>query len=180
MKPGQDCAPSSPIVLVIDDCHVLDEPSTYDGLDFLLKHLPRQLRLVIASRRQPPLDLAFLHTKGWVTELGADALRFTGEEVSRFFEQKTGLHLPPETVQALEARTEGWVTALQLAAISVRSQADLLALLGDVHGDAGYLVGFLCEEVLSRQPEVVRSFLPGARGHREISFGRRRRCLSTR
>ena len=150
---------ASPIVLVIDDCHVLDEPSIYHGLDFLLKHLPRQLRLVIASRRQPPLDLALLRAKGRVTELGADELRFTGEEVFQFFEQKTGLQLTLETVQVLEARTEGWVTALQLAAISLRSEADLLGLLEHGHGDARYLVDYLCEEVLSRQPEDVYAFL---------------------
>ena len=147
------------LVLVIDDFHVVEDASIYQGLTFFLQHVPQNMHLVVASRREPVLDLAYLRAKGWVTELGADELRFTGEEISQFFSQTVGLQLPPEMVLALEQRTEGWIAALKLAAISLRNQPDPLTLLAGFHGDAHYLVDFLTEEVLHRQPEPVRQFL---------------------
>ena len=147
------------LVLVIDDFHVVEDASIYQGLTFFLQHVPQNMHLVVASRREPVLDLAYLRAKGWVTELGADELRFTGEEISQFFSQTVGLQLPPEMVLALEQRTEGWIAALKLAAISLRNQPDPLTLLAGFHGDAHYLVDFLSDEVLYRQPEDVRRFL---------------------
>ncbi|HNT26160.1 MAG TPA: LuxR C-terminal-related transcriptional regulator [Anaerolineales bacterium] len=147
------------IVLVLDDFHFVEDASIYHSLDFLLEHIPHNLHLVIASRREPALEIALLRTKGQVTELGADALRFTREEIAQFFHSKTGIQLPPETVLALETHSEGWVTALQLAAIALPNQPDPLALLINFQGDAHYLADFLAEEVLNRQPEDVQQFL---------------------
>ncbi len=147
------------IALVLDEFHVMEDAAVHQGLDFMLKHMPHHLHLIIASRTEPALDLAFLRAKGWVTELGADDLRFAGEEISRFFHQTMGLELPPETLQALEERSEGWITALQLAAISLRNQSDALTMLASLQGDAHVLVDFLSEEVLYRQSEQVRQFL---------------------
>jgi LuxR family transcriptional regulator, maltose regulon positive regulatory protein len=114
---------SEDIALVFDDFQALENPLALQGVGFLLKYLPPNLHLVIASRSEPKLDLAFLRAKGRVVEVGADELRFTGEEVERYFQQAVGLQLPPETIQTLEERTDGWITALQLAAISLRRQA---------------------------------------------------------
>jgi LuxR family maltose regulon positive regulatory protein len=150
---------SKDIALVLDDFQALENPLALQGVGFLLKYLPPNLRLVIASRSEPELDLAFLRAKGRVVEVGADELRFTGEEVERYFQQAVGLQLPSETVQTLEERTDGWITALQLAAISLRRQADPNAYLANLQGDAHYLVEFLAEEVLDRQPEEIRHFL---------------------
>jgi len=85
----------------------------------MLKHIPHNLHLVVASHCEPALDLAFLGAKGWAVEPGAGDLRFTGEEVALFFQQVMRLQLSLETVQALEDRTDGWITALQMAAISL-------------------------------------------------------------
>ena len=147
------------IILVLDDLHVVENASIYRNLRFLLKHLPRNLHVVIASRREPNLDLASLRAKGWVTDIGIDELRFSEEEISLFFFQIMGLHLTQTDVQALEERTEGWITPLKLAAISLGNRPDPTMLLTGFHGDARYLVDFLSEEVLSRQPEDVRRFL---------------------
>jgi LuxR family maltose regulon positive regulatory protein len=147
------------IALVMDELHVLEDPTIYRSLSFLLKYLPHNLHLLIASRSEPALDLAFLQVKGQVVELGADDLRFTSEEVRLFFEQTMGLQLSPETVLALEERTDGWITGLQIAAISLRHQANPKYVLASLQGDAHYLVDFLVEEVLDRQPEEVRQFL---------------------
>jgi LuxR family maltose regulon positive regulatory protein len=147
------------IALVLDDFQVLEEPMILQGVGFLLKYLPPTLHLIIASRSEPALDLAFLRAKGRVVEVGADELRFTSEEVERYFQQAVGLKLSPETVQALETRTDGWITSLQMAAISLKNQADPAILLANLQGNAYHLAGFLAEEILDRQPDEIRQFL---------------------
>jgi LuxR family maltose regulon positive regulatory protein len=147
------------MALVLDDFQVLENPVALQAIGFLLKYLPPNLHLVIASRSEPELDLAFLRAKGRVVELGADELRFTGEEVERYFQQAVGLQLSPETVQALEERTDGWIISLQMAAISLKNQADPETLLANLQGNAYHLAGFLAEEILDRQSEDIRQFL---------------------
>lgn len=147
------------LVLVLDDFQALDDVLILQSIGFLLKHLPQNLHLVIASRSEPALDLALFRAKGRVIELGAADLRFTGEEVGLFFQQAMRLELPAEVIQTLEKRTAGWITALQMAAVSLRHQADPATLLANLEGDAHFLVDFLAEEVLDRQPEEIRLFL---------------------
>lgn len=150
---------SKEIALVFDDFQDLENPLAHQGIGFLLQYLPPNLHVVIASRSEPELNLAFLRAKGRVIEVDADELCFTGEEINLYFQKAVGLKLLPETVQTLEERTDGWITALQLAAISLRRQADPNAYLANLQGDAHYLVEFLAEEVLDRQPEEIRNFL---------------------
>lgn len=150
---------SREFVLVLDDFHTLENPTILQGIGFLLKQLPPNLHLILASRNELTLDLAFLRAKGRVVELGVDDLRFTGEEIAQFFAHATGLQLPPETIALLEERTDGWITALQMAAISLRHQTEPNTLLANLQGHAHYLVDFLAEEVLDRQPEDIRQFL---------------------
>ncbi len=147
------------LILVLDDYHALEDPSIIAAFNFLLKNLPPNLHVVIASRSEPSLDLALLRARGQVTEVGADDLRLTHEEIGQFFNQTMRLHLPAEAIQTLEERTEGWVTGLQLAALSLRSPSDTSELLRGFHGDTRYLVDFLAHEVLDRQSEDVRQFL---------------------
>ena len=146
-------------VVVLDDFQVLENPVVLQGVGFLLKYLPSNLHVVIASRSEPELDLDFLRAKGRVIELDTDDLRFTGEEIEQYFEQAIGRRLPSETVQALEERSDGWITSLQMAAISVKNQADPATRLANLQGEAHHLAGFLAEEVLDRQPWEVRQFL---------------------
>ena len=150
---------SRDLCLVLDDFQVLENPLALQGIDFLLKYQPPNLHLLIASRGEPKLDLAFLRAKGRAVELGVDELRFTSDEVTRYFQQAIGQQLPPETIRALEERTAGWITALQLAAISLKNQADPEMLLAHLQGKAYYLAGFLAKEVFDRQPEEMRQFL---------------------
>jgi len=146
-------------ILVLDDFHALEHSAILQRIDFYLKRSPPNLHLIIASRSEPELDMAFLRAKGRVLELGADDLRFTGEEVVQYFQQTIGLELPPATVQALEERTDGWITSLQMAAISLKDQADPTTLLANLQGRSHYLSDFLAEEVLDRQPGEIRQFL---------------------
>jgi LuxR family maltose regulon positive regulatory protein len=144
---------------VYDDFHNLEDEVILHRLDFFLKHSPPNFHLIIASRSEPELDLAFLRAKGRVLELGIDDLRFTGEEVVQYFQQVIGQELPPETTQALQERTDGWITSLQMAAISLKEQADPATLLANLEGKSHYLSDFLAEEVLDRQPGEIRQFL---------------------
>ncbi|HVP21018.1 MAG TPA: LuxR C-terminal-related transcriptional regulator [Anaerolineaceae bacterium] len=147
------------MVLVVDDFQALEGQAIHQSASFLLKNLPGNLHVVIASRVEPALDLAFLRGKGRVTDLGAADLRFTDEEIGLFFQQTMGLRLPAETIHALEQRTVGWVTALQMAALSIRNHPEPGKLLANLKGDVRYLVDFLAEEVLDHQPEEIRQFL---------------------
>jgi LuxR family maltose regulon positive regulatory protein len=150
---------SEPIVLVLDDVHLVTAGAIYDDIAFLLDHLPQQLSLVIATRADPPLPIARLRARGQLTELRADDLRFTAEEVAIFLNGVMGLGLEPEDVAALEARTEGWISGLHLAALSMQGRGDAHAFVQAFTGGHHYILEYLIEEVLSRQPEPVQRFL---------------------
>ena len=147
------------VVLVLDDYHVIDAREVQDGMAFLLEHLPAQLHLVIAGRADPPLPLARLRGRGEFVELRAADLRFTPEEAAGYLNQVMGLALTAADVAALEERTEGWIAALQLAALSLQGRDDVAGFIADFAGDDRYIVDYLAEEVLQRQPEPVQQFL---------------------
>jgi LuxR family maltose regulon positive regulatory protein len=152
-------AGSNDIVLVLDDYHVVDGPDVQVGMAFLLEHLPPKLHVVIASRADPALTLARLRARGELAEIRAADLRFTPDEAAAYLNEVMGLDLGASDVAALEARTEGWVAALQLAALSMQGRGDIAGFIASFAGDDRYIVDYLAEEVLQRQPEHVRSFL---------------------
>ena len=147
------------LILVLDEFQVLEDESILQSLNFILKHLPRNLHLIISSRTEPALDLAVLRAKGKVIELGADELRFTNEETASFFNVVTDLQLSPETVAILEENTDGWITGIQMAAISLRHSSEANILQANLKGDIHHIYDFLADEVLNRQPEEIRQFL---------------------
>ena len=147
------------VVLVLDDYHVVDAQTVHDGMAFLLEHLPPQLHLVIATRADPALPLARLRAGGKLLEIRAADLRFTPDEAAAYLNEVMGLALTARDVAALEGRTEGWIAALQLAAISMQGRDDVTSFIAGFAGDDRYIVDYLIEEVLRRQPEGVRSFL---------------------
>jgi LuxR family maltose regulon positive regulatory protein len=147
------------IVLVLDDYHVVDAPDVQYGMAFLLDHLPPQMHLVIATRADPALPLARLRARGELVEIRAADLRFTPGEAAAYLNEAMGLALTASDVTALERRTEGWIAALQLAALSMRGRDDMAGFIASFAGDDRYIVDYLVEEVLQRQPEAVRSFL---------------------
>ena len=147
------------IVLVLDDYHVVDAHDIQDGMAFLLEHLPPQIHLVIATRADPALPLARLRARGELVEIRAADLRFTPDEAAAYLNEVMGLDLAARDVAALEGRTEGWIAALQLAALSMQGRDDVAGFIAGFAGDDRYIVDYLVEEVLQRQPERVRSFL---------------------
>src|SRR2546421_85103 len=146
-------------VLVLDDYHVIDAKPVDQALAYLVEHLPPQMHLVIATREDPDLPLARLRARGHLTELRATDLRFTASEAAGFLTQVMGLNLSTEDIAALEDRTEGWIAGLQLAALSMQGHHDVAAFIRAFAGDHRYIVDYLVEEVLQRQPEPVRRFL---------------------
>jgi LuxR family maltose regulon positive regulatory protein len=152
-------------ILVLDDYHVIDTNpvdatmSVDEVLTFLLEHLPPQVHLVIATREDPPLPLARYRAQGKLTELRATDLRFTPTEAAEFLNREMNLNLAAEDVAALENRTEGWITGIQLAAISIKGHPDAAGFIQSFTGSHHFVLDYLVEEVLQRQPEHIRSFL---------------------
>jgi LuxR family maltose regulon positive regulatory protein len=147
------------IVLVLDDYHVIDARDVQDAMAFLLDHLPPRLHVAIASRTDPVLPLARLRARGELVEIRAAELRFTPDEAAAYLNEMMGLQLTVRDVAALEGRTEGWIAALQLAALSMQGRDDLAGFIAGFAGDDRYVVDYLVEEVLQRQPEHVQHFL---------------------
>jgi LuxR family maltose regulon positive regulatory protein len=145
--------------LILDDFHVIDAPPVHSATAFLLEHMPPQMHLVIASRSDPPLPLIRLRGRGESVELRAPDLRFTADEAADFLSDVMDLELSPEHMAALETRTEGWIAGLQLAALSMQGRDDVSGFISAFTGDDRYIVDYLVEEVLQRQPERIRSFL---------------------
>jgi LuxR family maltose regulon positive regulatory protein len=150
---------SNDVVLVLDDYHVIEARDVQEGMAFLLEHLPPQIHLVIASRADPALPLARLRGRGQLVEIRAADLRFTPTEAAAYLNEVMGLVLTAPDVAALEGRTEGWIAALQLAALSMQGREDVAGFIAGFAGDDRYIVDFLAEEVLQRQPGHVQQFL---------------------
>ncbi len=145
--------------LVVDDYHLIEAPTVHASMGFLLDRLPPGLRLVVASRADPPLPLARLRANGQLAELRAADLRFTLAETAAFLREATGLDLPLASVAALQDRTEGWAAGVQLAALSLQGHADPAGFVATFAGSHRYVLDYLTEEVLARQPEQVVRFL---------------------
>jgi ATP/maltotriose-dependent transcriptional regulator MalT len=150
---------SHDLVLVLDDYHVIDAGEIHNGVAFLLDHVPPRMHLIIASRADPALPLARLRARAELVEVRAADLRFTPEEAAAYLNEVMGLELTAQDVAALEERTEGWIAALQLAALSMQGREDVAGFIAGFAGDDRYIVDYLVEEVLQRQPADVRRFL---------------------
>lgn len=145
--------------LVLDDYHVIEAQPVSDVLAFLLVHLPPQLHLIIATREDPPLPLARLRARGQLTELRVTDLRFTSAEAADFLNRVMGLALAADDITALDVRTEGWIAGLQLAALSMQGRDDPADFIQSFTGSHHFVMDYLVEEVLQRQPAEVQTFL---------------------
>ncbi len=156
---------SHPFALVLDDYHVISAKPVHDALGFILDHLPQHMHLVMLTRADPPLPLARLRARDQMIEIRADDLRFTSDETAAFLNQVMDLALSTDDMSALEQRTEGWIAGLQLAALAIQSPGsmqrtkDIGGFIAAFTGSHRYVADYLAEEVLSRQPDLVRSFL---------------------
>ena len=152
---------SDQIVLVLDDYHVIDAHDVHQGMAFLLEHLPPQIHVVIATRADPPLPLGSLRGRAELVEIRSADLRFTPDEARAYLNEVMDLNLTAQDVAALEGRTEGWIAALQLAALSIQGRDDVAGFIAGFAGDDRYIVDYLVEEVLQRQQASLQSHAPG-------------------
>jgi LuxR family maltose regulon positive regulatory protein len=150
---------STAAVLVLDDYHAIEAPPTHRALATLVEHLPPQVHLLIATRADPPLPLARLRAGRQLSELRAADLRFSVEEASAFLTAVMGLSLSEADIAALEARTEGWIAGLQLAALAMRDRSDLASFIDSFTGSNRFVMHYLAEEVFARQPSHLQTFL---------------------
>ncbi len=147
------------LALVLDDFHVIDDRQVHEGMAFFVDRLPPHVHLVIASRTDPPLPLARLRARGELIEIRAADLRFTADEAAAYFKDVMALDLAAGELAILTGRTEGWIAALQLAALSMQGRDNVGEFIKGFAGDDRYIVDYLVEEVLQRQPKHVREFL---------------------
>ncbi|MBL7202287.1 MAG: tetratricopeptide repeat protein [Anaerolineae bacterium] len=146
-------------VLVLGDYHLISAQPVHDGLTYLLAHLPDGVHLAIATRADPPLRIARLRRRGQVNELRQADLRFTGHQASAFLNEAMGLGLSADDVAALTARTEGWISGLQMAAASLMGQDEPTRFIHAFTGSDRHVLDYLVEEVLHRQPDHIQTFL---------------------
>jgi LuxR family transcriptional regulator, maltose regulon positive regulatory protein len=147
------------LALVLDDYHLIESQAVHESLAFLLEHLPEGLRLILASRSDPPLPLARFRASGQLSEVRVAELRFTRAEAGALLREASGSDLPEDVVSALVVRTEGWAAGLQLAALSLRGRPDVGGFVAAFTGSHRYVLDYLAEEVLERQSAPVRGFL---------------------
>ncbi len=146
-------------LLVLDDYHVVDSKAVDQALTFLVDHQPARMHLVITTREDPSIPLARLRVRGQLTEVRAADLRFTPSEAAEFLNRVMGLKLSEEDISALEARTEGWIAGLQMAALSMQGLPDAANFIQSFTGSHRFVLDYLLEEVLHRQPAEVQTFL---------------------
>ncbi|MEJ2709803.1 MAG: LuxR C-terminal-related transcriptional regulator [Anaerolineales bacterium] len=138
------------LFLVLDDYHSLQNQAVHRQLN---------VHLVIVTREDPPLPLSRLRAQGQVLEIRQSDLRFTHQEVADFLHTSFGLKISAEDVQALAKRTEGWAVGLHMAALSLQNTADKHAFVQSFKGSHRFILDYLLEEVLERQPDHLRAFL---------------------
>jgi LuxR family transcriptional regulator, maltose regulon positive regulatory protein len=149
----------APLVLVLDDYHLVTEGSCHQSVGFFLDHLPANVHVVVSTRADPPLQLARMRARGELAELRVAELQFTYEEASELLNASMGLGLAAEDVQRLVERTEGWPAGLLLAGLSLRGREDPSGFIASFQGHNRHVADFLSAEVLERQPAEIRRFL---------------------
>ena len=148
-----------PYVLILDDYQFVTEHAVHETITYLLDHVPANMHLVISTRADPPLQLGRLRAHGQMMELRTQDLRFTSEEATEFLNEVMRLGLSMEDIEALETRTEGWVVGLKMVALSLKEHEDASAFIRAFSGSHRYVLDYLVEEVLKRQPAHVKTFL---------------------
>lgn len=152
---------AEPVALALDDYHLIVADAVHEALAYLLDHLGPNLRLILLTRTDPPLPLARLRARGELVEIRAADLRFDLADTTTLLNDQLGLNLSADALASLDARTEGWVTGLHLAALSLRDRSaeERAAFVHAFSGSQRYIIDFLTEEVLGQEPDPIRDFL---------------------
>jgi LuxR family transcriptional regulator, maltose regulon positive regulatory protein len=148
-----------PFIVALDDFHAIQNPLIHQQINAVLEYQPRHMHLVIISREDPPLPISRWRAQGQVTEIRQADLCFSQQEAGEFLRRTTGLTFAAEDVEALARRTEGWVVGLQMAALSLQGEPDVKGFIRSFTGSQRYILDYLMEEVLSKQPAAMQEFL---------------------
>jgi LuxR family maltose regulon positive regulatory protein len=155
----------NPLCLILDDYHHIRNPAVHQSIAFLLEHAPSQFHVILASRIDPPLPLALLRGRGQLVEIRLNDLRFSTQDADNFLNSGMGLDLPIQAVEALNQKTEGWISGLKMAALSLQEAASLQDrkrmedFISSFSGTNRFILDYLIEEVLSQQPAEIQDFL---------------------
>ena len=147
------------VALVLDDYHAIEAETVHNSVRYLLKYPPPGLHLAIASRSDPPLRLARSRALGRLTEIRAADLRFTTSEAAELLRRMAGSDITDVVAMSLTNRTEGWAAGLHLAGLSLEGRVDAESFVEGFSGSHRFVLDYLTEEVLDRQPAAIRDFL---------------------
>ncbi|MFN2118657.1 MAG: LuxR C-terminal-related transcriptional regulator [Candidatus Promineifilaceae bacterium] len=147
------------IVMVLDDYHLINNEAIHHALTYLLEHQPPRLHLVITTREDPPLPLSRWRARGELIEIREQDLRFNTLETTTLFNEIIQLNLTADQIEILRSKTEGWISGLQLAALSMRGQEDVEHFVHSFAGSNRFILDYLMEEVFQQQSPEVQDFL---------------------
>ncbi|MEM7133691.1 MAG: LuxR C-terminal-related transcriptional regulator [Chloroflexota bacterium] len=150
--------PQNQCLLILDDYHLINNPSIHEAVTFLVENSPPRFHLLLLSRIDPPLPLSRWRVRRQLTEIRVDDLRFTAAECALLLNEQLGLVLTLEQIEELAGRTEGWAAALQLATISMQDRDDLAEFIASFSGSHHFVLDYLTDEVLDKQPVPRREF----------------------
>ncbi|HEX2912693.1 MAG TPA: LuxR C-terminal-related transcriptional regulator [Chloroflexia bacterium] len=150
---------SQHIVIVLDDYHLIENETIQRDMAYLLERLPATVHLILTSRTDPPFPLARMRVRGELQEIRAFDLRFDSQEADTFLSRVMNLKLSEQELETLEGKTEGWVAGLQLAALGMQGSKNTSAFIEAFKGSHHFMLDYLTEEVLQRQPPEVQHFL---------------------
>ncbi len=143
----------------MDDYHLITDESIQNALSFLISNLPENFHIIIATRADPPWPYGRMRARGEITEIRANDLRFTLDEVVQFLNHVMGFNLSREDIALLEKRTEGWIAGLQMAALSMQGREDLSGFVRTLSGSHRFIMDYLVEEVIDKQTREIQEFI---------------------
>jgi LuxR family maltose regulon positive regulatory protein len=146
-------------ILILDDFHLIASESIHRSLEYLLNYLPQKLHLVISTRADPPMSLSRLRAQGELLEVRMKDLRFTDKEAALFFDNQAEFEISEQSIAQLTNRTEGWISGLQMASLSLRGKENVEETIQSFSGSHRFILDYLFEEVLQQQSEEIQRFL---------------------
>jgi len=147
------------LIIALDDYHIIETEGVHESLSYLIEHQPQNLHIILITRVDPSISLARLRAQGQMVEIRAEDLQFSTEEAATLLNEKMGLKLKPEHIEALNTHTESWVVGLQLAALSLKGQPSYETFIEKFTGGHQFILDYLTEEVLDTLPDAQRGFL---------------------
>jgi LuxR family maltose regulon positive regulatory protein len=147
------------LIVILDDYHIIEAGQVHASLSYLLEHQPSNLHLILITRTDPSISLARIRAHSQLIEIRAEDLQFSTEEAATLLNEKMGLNLKPEYIEALNTYTESWPVGLQLAALSLKRQPSYDTFMEEFTGGHKFILDYLTEEVLVTLPDEQREFL---------------------